>query len=146
MSLINIDKLMSGNVSDLDKYRKIHAQVISNSGGLVTGDIFVTKTGVMITKRSQLTDKAKSLFDILNIDQSATDSEQHAEFNSRLTYLSFKNKKTDSSDYNHKMIHEYGHRSVYNDEVVTLLIAGCSVETMLEFIAHNEAKVARLTS
>ena len=82
----------------------------------------------------------------MNIDTERPEYEQHAEFNSRITYLSFKDKKGDSSLFNERMINEYEHRSVYNDEYVTFLIAGCALETELEFVAHNEATVARLTS
>ena len=132
-------------MSDLNKYRQLHAKVIANSGGLVSEGLFVLRTGVIITKRSFITTEAKNLFDILNIDINTSDAEQHAEFNSRLTYLSFKEEKSSSRNYNHKMIHGFGHRSVYNDEVVTLLIAGCSVETMLEFIADMLASQSRKT-
>ncbi len=130
----------------MNKYKKIHSELIKKAGGLVEEDLFVTKVGVLLTKKSSLSSQATELFNQLNIDTSVSESEQHAEFNSRITYLSFKNEKTSSIEYNRKMIQEYGHRSVYNDEYVTFLIAGCSVETMLEFIAHNEATIARLTS
>lgn len=129
----------------MSKFLETHKNLIIASGGFVN-DIFVEDVGVVITKKSFITDDARAIFDLMNIDTNQQDSQQHAEFNSRITYLSFKDKKSNSEEYNHKMIHEYGHRSVYNDEHVTVLIAGCSIETMLEFIAHNEASVARLTS
>ena len=129
----------------MNKFQERHKTLINNSGGLVN-DIFVEKVGVLLTKKPTLTKEAKQLFDLINIDTLATDSEQHAEFNSRLTYMSFKDKKSSSTEYNRKMIQEYGHRSVYNDEVITFLVAGSGLETMLEFIAHNEATIARLTS
>ncbi len=130
----------------MNKYKRIHSELILKAGGIVEEDLFVTKVGVLLTKKSNITSQAKDIFNQLNIDTNVSESEQHAEFNSRLTYLSFKTENSSSSEYNRKMIQEYGHRSVYNDEYVTFLIAGCSVETMLEFIAHNEATVARLTS
>jgi len=102
--------------------------------------------GVIITKQSRLTEKSKELFQLMNIDTTEDEASQHAEFNSRITYLSFKDEKKSSRKYNDAMINEYGHLSVYNDEYITFLISGVSVETELEFIAHNEATVARLTS
>lgn len=129
----------------MNKFQTKHAKLINSSGGLVDG-IFVEKVGVMLMKKSTITEDAKNIFNIMNIDTNRSDSEQHAEFNSRITYLSFNDDKTDSSEYNRNMIEKHGHRSVYNDEIVTFLIAGSSIETLMEFIAHNEPTVARLTS
>ena len=129
----------------LTPYQQKHKKLIEAAGGELDYNL-VIKTGVMITKKSRITPAAKTLFDTMNIDTERPEYEQHAEFNSRITYLSFKDKKGDSSAFNERMIKEYEHRSVYNDEYVTFLIAGCALETELEFIAHNEATVARLTS
>lgn len=129
----------------MNKYQEIHKNLITSAGGLVE-DIFVNEVGVMLTKESKVSNEAQELFESLNIDMNEPETNQHAEFNSRLTYLSFRDKENSSKEYNEKMIKTYGHRSVYNDQYVTFLIAGSSVETMLEFIAHNEATVARLTS
>jgi thymidylate synthase ThyX len=130
----------------VNNFQLKHKKLITKAGGVVN-DVFVEKVGVMLTKKPTLTKQAKELFEEMNIDTiDTTDSEQHAEFNSRITYMAFKSEKTSSKEYNEKMIKEYGHRSVYNDEVITFLVAGCSLETMFEFVAHNEATVARLTS
>lgn len=129
----------------MNKFQLKHKELIELSGG-VTTDIFVEKVGVLITKKSSVTDKASILFSKLNIDDEAPDAMRHAEFNSRLTYLSFPDNSSSSEDYNKRIIQDFGHRSIYNDEHVTFLIAGASIETMIEFIAHNEASVARLTS
>ncbi len=128
-----------------NKYAKLHRELIENANGIVD-DIFVLKTGVMITKKSQVTSDALALFEKMNIDTERTTHEQHAEFNSRITYLSFPEEKQSAKEYHEKLIKKYGHRSIYNDEYVTFLIAGCAVETALEFTAHNEATIARLTS
>lgn len=130
----------------MNKFKERHIKLIEGSGGVVTEELFVEKVGVMLTKKSGLTSDASELFSLMNIDTEETEASQHAEFNSRITYLAFKDEPSSSKEYNEKMIKEYGHRSVYNDEIVTFLIAGCSLETMLEFLAHNEATVARLTS
>lgn len=129
----------------MNSFQNKHKDLIELSGGIVKG-IFVEKVGVMMTKRQQVTDEALELMSKMNIDDSSQPSEQHAEFNSRLTYLSFNDEKKCSESYHNKLIKELGHRSIYNDENITFLIAGCSIETMIEFIAHNEAKIARLTS
>lgn len=130
----------------MNKFTERHIKLIKNSGGVIEDNLFVRTPGIMITKKSRLTDKAKELFNIMNIDDSEDEASQHAEFNSRITYMAFKDIKESSRAYNDAMINEYGHLSVYNDEYITFLIAGCSVETELEFVAHNEATVARLTS
>jgi thymidylate synthase ThyX len=126
-------------------YQQMHKQMIELANGIVE-DIFVLKAGVMITKKSSVTHEAQQLFEAMNLDTERPEYEQHAELNSRLTYMSFKAQKESAADYNERMIKEYGHRSVYNDEYVTFLVAGCAVETSLEFVAHNEASIARLTS
>jgi hypothetical protein len=133
-------------MSHLNKFREMHTKLIEKAGGLVSDGLFVTRTDVMITKKSQVINEAKELFNILNLDTSLSDAEQHSEFNAKLTYMAFPHEKISSEEYNRKMIHEYGHRSVYNDEIVTFLISGCGVETLAEFLAHNEGTVSRLTS
>jgi hypothetical protein len=125
-----------------------HIKLIQEASGKVTNDIFVEKPGVVITKVSSITNESKKIFDSMNIDLLRSESEQHAEFNSRLTYMSFKKDedKIDSKQYNNNMVNEFKHLSIYNDEIITFLVAGVAIETELEFIAHTEATVARLTS
>jgi hypothetical protein len=130
----------------MNKFQLKHKKLIEGSGGKVNG-LFVEKVGVMLTKKPVLTKEVKQLFDLMNIDMLDTsDSEQHSEFNAKITYLSYSDEKKNAKLFNEKMIKEYGHRSVYNDEVITILVAGCSLETQKEFIAHNEATISRLTS
>lgn len=126
----------------MNSFQEKHKKLIEAAGGEVD-DIFVLKTGVRITKQSAL--RNNYILDTMNIDTSSQEK-AHAEFNARLTYLAFKDTKEDNNNYIDRMINEFQHRSIFNDEYVTFLIAGCSVETELEFIAHNEASVARLTS
>jgi thymidylate synthase ThyX len=73
-------------------------------------------------------------------------AEQLAEFNSRLAYLSFRGSKACSRDFNYKIARELGHLSVHASMSATFLLAGVSLETSLELVAHHEAHVARLTS
>lgn len=123
-----------------------HLKLILASGGLVEKDIFITKPGIVITQISKPTEEFKNISDIMNIDSSRSDYERHGEFNSRITYMSFKDDKQNSSEYNRKMVEEFQHLSVYNDHHITFLLAGISVEASKEIVAHNEASVARLTS
>lgn len=44
------------------------------------------------------------------------------------------------------MVEHHQHLSVFSSVVVTFLVAGISVETTLEFVAHHEGDVARITS
>lgn len=120
-------------------------RLINESGGETSHDKWVIKPGCMIVSRSEITPEAKALFDLMNIDD-ASEYERMAEFNSRLTYLSFKKEKTSSHAYNTKMAQELQHLSVYGNLSVTFLLAGISVETSMELISHSEATVARLTT
>ena len=130
----------------MNSFKKNHIKLITSTGGTVSDDTYVTKPGVAITKVSALTDAAKLVFETMNINTQNSEAEQSAEFNSRITYLSFKDEKDLTNRLNSNMVNKFQHLSVYNDEYITFLISGTAVETELEFIAHNEASVARLTS
>lgn len=119
--------------------------LINKAGGKVIDDLFVVKPGVQLLEVSKSTPFAKDLYESLNFDNSE-DYLQSAEFKGRVTYLSFKNQKGFSNDFHQKMIKDLKHLSIYSGFDVTFLIAGCSIETSLEFIAHHESRVARLTS
>lgn len=124
-----------------DRLRKL----IQKAGGIVEGN-FVFQPGVEILMKTEITPQASEIFSEMNIDTSRPDYEQAGEFASRVTYMSFKDEPGDAEEYNRKMIEEYGHLSVHSCHNVTFLIAGVSVETCLELVAHSEASVARLTS
>lgn len=122
-----------------------HSKLIINSGGEIT-DIFVIKPGIMITQKTTPTVDFEELSMCMNIDQSRPEYERHAEFNSRITYMSFKDENSSSEDYNKKMVEVHNHLSVYGDQYVSILMSGISIEASLEIISHNEASVSRLTS
>jgi len=124
---------------------KQHIKLIKGANGCLL-DNLVLFPGVMITQITKPTEEFKKLSDLMNIDTDRPDYEQHGEFNSRITYMSFKEEVNDSKTYNEKMVNEHYHLSVYNDHHITFLLAGISLEASLEIIAHNEATVARLTS
>lgn len=128
-------------------YRKKMIKLIQASGGeLDESRLFVLKPGCIILNLTQETAKGDDIYKTFNIDVNRPAYEQRAEFKSRITYLSFQSEAVHSSDYNKKMAQEYQHLSVHTATQVEFLIAGVSIETCLEFIAHTEAKVARLTS
>lgn len=128
-------------------YREKMLQLVKVSGGDVdeTG-LFVLKPGCIILNMTQETNPGKEIYQKFNIDIARPDYEQRAEFKARMTYLSFPTQSSGSSEYNRKMAREYQHLSVHSSTQIEFLIAGVTIETCLEFVAHGEAKVARLTS
>lgn len=71
------------------------------------------------------------------------------EFKARLCYLAFPpglvSTEDESTRYVSGMI-DRGHLSVWNAFYVEFLICGVSIETMIELLAHTEAKTSRLTT
>lgn len=128
------------------KYKQIMSDLVNKSFGHTEGN-FVSKPGVMLLHNYEgLTTQSKDLFYHFNICKNQSDLLQLSEFCSRITYLSFKDTVEDSTEYHKKMIQTYGHLSPYSMNTPCFLIAGCSIEAMLEFVAHKEASIARLTS
>jgi len=113
-------------------YQELHKKLILNVGGVVEDNI-VIEPGVKIIAKTELTDCGRKIFDEMNVFSLP-------DFNSKITYLNFKNKNLE------EIVSNIGHLSIYNDTYVTILIAGISVEAELELVAHNEVKIARLTS
>ena len=128
-------------------YQEKMATLILESGGtLDDSGLFVIKPGCAILNMTMDTEKGQQLYELLNIDTSRPTYEQRAEFKSRITYLSFNSSQADGRQYNKKMAQEYQHLSVHSSTYIEFLIAGVTIETCLEFVAHSEARVARLTS
>lgn len=123
-------------------------KIIQATGGVVEDDLFVTRPGIMVESATALTTGASNLFNLLNIPRDLDDYERVGEFHSRLTYMNFQDHALvpNSMHYNERMAKEFGHLSVHASTVVTFIIAGVSLETAMEFVAHGEAKIARLTS
>lgn len=126
-----------------DKLTKL---ILATGGELDESGLFVLKPGCCILNMTSELDKGKEIYQLFNIDMNRPVYEQRAEFKSRITYLSFTSKEPDSAEYNKKMVEEYQHLSVHTSTQIEFLIAGVTIETCLEFIAHREASVARLTS
>lgn len=127
-------------------FRQRLSKLVTEAGGIIKDEIFVVKPGVQILETSQPTAQATNLYKQMNLNLDPY--LQAAEFKGRITYLSFKKDSSDaqSKQFHELMIKKLKHLSVYAGTDVTFLIAGCSVETSLELIAHHEARVARLTS
>ncbi len=127
-------------------YRDKLARLITAAGGVLDDSgIFVLKPGIAILNMTKEMDTGEQIYNMFNIDMERPAYERRAEFKSRITYLSFQT-MADATAYNKKMAQEYQHLSVHTSTQVEFLIAGVTVETCLEFVAHSEAKVARLTS
>jgi len=120
------------------------ARLVEAAGGEVEEDRYVTRPGCRILARTTLSSEAAAIFEQVGIDRERPEYEQLAEFGAGLTYLSFQH--SDAEAFNRRMARELQHLSVHAATSVTFLLAGVSVETSLELLAHAEAKVARLTS
>lgn len=120
--------------------------IIASGGELDDSQTFVIKPGCMILNMTQENAYGIDIYKLFNIDVNRPHYEQRAEFKSRITYLSFPDEPVNSSDYNKKMAQEHQHLSVHSSTQIEFLISGVCIETCLEFVAHSEAKVARLTS
>ena len=122
-------------------------RLVLAAGGEISEGRFVERPGIALLSLTTLSEQAPALFEAMHIDRGRPEYEQLAEFNSRITYLSYLDEAGGSAeDYNRRMVEEHGHLSVHSATVATFLVAGVSVETALELVAHHEGKVARLTS
>ncbi len=126
-------------------YTKRMVELIEVAGGTVENDLFVTRPGCLLIANTILTGAGKDLVERLHI-LDRPEYEQMAELNARLTYLSFRREGEPGDLYLHKLAREHQHLSVFSQATATFLLAGVSVETSMELIAHGEAKVARLTT
>ncbi len=129
-----------------NKYARKMRALIESTGGVIEDDLFVVKPGCVIIARTELTTATRNIFDHLNIDTQRPEYEQLAEFNGRLTYLSFPDQQQTAVGFNDTMTRKLKHLSVYGTTSITFLIAGITVETSMELIAHSEAKVGRVTT
>lgn len=119
--------------------------LIEQSGGVVN-DIFVMKPGCQLIRTTSNCAGYEELYNLCNIDMTRPEYEQNAEFAARLTYMSFPSEKKSAQQFNEDMVKKYGHLSVYGDYYVTFLLAGITIETVLELVSTSEAKVSRLTT
>jgi hypothetical protein len=121
-------------------------KMIESGDGVIADSIFVLKPGVSILTKTVLTQEAVDLFEDMHIDTSKEVYQQIGEFNGKLTYNSFADSVTDSNLYTDNMVNKHQHLSVFSGLEIMVLVSGVAIETVLEFVAHHEGKVARLTS
>lgn len=106
---------------------------------------YVSECGIILLKETRLSPAASKVFSVFGVNPDDTESNQSAEFNSRLCYLTKSNPEKEN-DLVQRMIHQHGHLSVFGDWAVSLLIVGISDECLKELLAHHEIHVSRLTS
>lgn len=121
--------------------REVFEQLVTLSGGTIKANC-VTDPGCSIIAKTSVDGRAFDLISSLNVEVSKPSYEVLGELNAKITYLS----TTDRQDYLKDLVDKSGHLSIFSSFYVTFLIAGISVETALELIAHREARVARLTT
>jgi thymidylate synthase ThyX len=134
-------------------YRDTMEKLVTSAGGIVEDHLFVTKPGVVILETTEPTKEAINIYRTMNIHLEENENNSYlssGEFKARITYLAYPREQPlddeKTNAYHNKMIKELKHYSPYDGTTVTFLIAGVSVESGLEFVAHREATVARLTS
>ncbi|MNY85767.1 hypothetical protein D3C78_19670 [compost metagenome] len=120
--------------------------LITQSGGRVEG-IFVKEHGIMLLSDEKgITHQAKHLFKEVNINQNQPLTKQLAEFTARLTYLSFPASPNYNPEAFHKRLTVMGHTSPYNLKPIAVLVAGLSIEAVLEIVSGKSNHSGRLTS
>jgi hypothetical protein len=122
--------------------------LVESTGGCVEDERFVVSPGCMIIASTVVSKECELLLAELNIRADQPDYRRLAELNARLTYLSFKETEYEANAdrFLDRLAREHQHLSVFAGTSVTFLLAGISVETSMELLAHHEARVARVTT
>lgn len=128
----------------LNPFQQRLKKLIERAGGVVQ-NTFVTVPGCMLWSATEPLADAVALMHDLGIDTSQPTDVQCAEFDARLTYLSFPKEAKDGRDFV-EGVSQKAHTSIFGRTFVTMLVAGVSIETELELISHPWDKDARLTS
>jgi len=119
----------------LKEMSELKHKILINSGAVIEDDIFITKPGICIISESKLSN-ATGLF-----DNTEDDYIQLGGLGAKICYMSEKSSEELCEDMS-----KYGHYSIYNGIYVTFLIAGTSIESMLELLAHRESTSSRQTT
>lgn len=130
-------------------YLNIAKQLVTLSGGKVNNRI-VEKVGVSVLYDYNLTAEGKKIIahfaKIRNDDfdkGSMTDFHKLVDFSARITYLSYN--KTSAVELRNKL-KALGHLSVYDLNGIAVLVAGCSLECILELVSNRVNRSCRMTS
>ena len=128
---------------------KIAKQLVTLSGGKVNNRI-VEKVGVSVLYDYKLTAEGKKIIEyfaqIRNDDFDGgkmTDFHRLVDFSARITYLTYD--KTSAVELRNKL-NALGHLNVYDLNGVAILVAGCSLECILELVSNRLNRSCRLTS
>ncbi len=127
----------------------IAKQLITLSGGKINNRI-VEKPGISILYDYNLTAEGTKIInhfgDMRNDDfdkGKMTDFHKLVDFSARITYLSYD--KTSAVALRNKL-KALGHLNVYDLNGIAVLVAGCSLECILELVSNRVNRSCRLTS
>jgi len=134
----------------MNTYQSRLTTLIEQVGGRVDTP-FVEDPGAMLVKSGEtLTSSGSAILEQMHISTEQNDTLRLAEFAARITYLAFPQSPESSQDAAayHDRLRSLGHCSPYRlwHKSHVFFVAGCSIETSLELVAHHEGTVARLTS
>lgn len=132
-------------------YRQRMKGLILAAGGEIEDNLFVTKPGVKMIAETEFS-RAENLWSIFSSLKCNSDIFNGqgtaylglAEFNAKLADLN--SKESNIHEFLETMADEFGHLSVFQMTQVSFFIAGISMETSMELVAHSEAEIGRLTS
>lgn len=127
----------------------IAKQLVTLAGGKVNHRI-VEKVGIAVLYDYELTAAGTKIINHFaqirndNFDQGRmTDFHKLVDFSARITYLSYD--KTSAVDLRDKL-KSLGHLNVYDLNGIAVLVAGCSLECILELVSNRVNRSCRLTS
>jgi uncharacterized protein (UPF0332 family) len=130
-------------------YIQIATELVEQAGGTVVGRV-VEKVGVSLLYDYGLTSEGESIIqyfaqkrgDDFGAGQ-MTDYSRLVDFAARITYLSY---YQTSAMVLQQRLQEKGHLGVYEMREVAVLVAGCSLECVLELVSNRLNRSCRLTS
>lgn len=128
---------------------RIAKQLVTLAGGKVNHRI-VEKVGIAVLYDYNLTSEGTKIINHFakirkdDFDQGKmTDFHKLVDFSARITYLSYD--KTSAVDLRNKL-KALGHLNVYDLNGIAVLVAGCSLECILELVSNRVNRSCRLTS
>lgn len=104
---------------------------------------YVTTCGIRVLKHTDVIQGIDELVETFNIDSNQSDETILAEFAARITYCSWPKGAYDPIQYHAKL---QGHSGVYELKETAILIAGCSIECILELVSNRSNRSCRVTS
>jgi adenylate kinase family enzyme len=114
---------------------QLKRDILIKSGAEIENDIFVIKPGISIIAETKT--ENNNLF----YNEENSDYVKLGGFSAKICYMSEKTEKELCED-----MAKYNHYSIYNGIYITFLIAGVSIETMIELMSHKESSISRQTT